>query len=141
MFKRESAQTIINNIYKLQQQCSLDDSALLHIFLNCVQDETLTHLNTILELYPIIEFIENDLGADHWEFVDTQRSIFNISTQYSKKQCVQILNKLDACQDFIKNKSKEMAIDELLSIIETGQIPKYENIGNYYVRIINETEN
>ena len=141
MFKLKSEQTIINNIYKLQQQCNLDDSALLHIFLNCVQDETLTHLNTILELYPIIEFIENDLGAYEWEFVDTQRSIFNISTQYSKNKCVQILNKLDACQDFIKNKSKDMAVDELLSIIETGQIPKYENIGNYYVRIINETEN
>ena len=95
----------------------------------------------LLQVYSIQEFLEIDLSVTHYEIIDVLNRIFKITNDAYKDALIQVNTKLEACYHFIRNKSKDLDIDELLQIMETDTIPSYEKVGNYYVRILDEIKN
>ena len=132
---------LIKQIYDLKKQICLDDDALLSLILTEASTEHLNFIINLLQIYSIQEFLEMDLGATHYEIIDVLNRIFKITNDVYKDALIQVNTKLEACYHFIRNKSKDLDIDELLQIMETDTIPSYEKVDNYYVRILDEIKN
>lgn len=127
---------LIDEIFELRHKTNIDLDAVLELVLKNISMDDLYAVKEILQVYPRMETVEAELGAVKTEIYDRHMKIFKIYTSNDKFYLLQVLTKVEAAQQYIEGKSEDIAIDQLLDIIQTDEIPQYNKVLKYYTRRI-----
>lgn len=127
---------LIDEIFDLRHKTNLDLSAVLELVLKSISMDDLYAIKETLQIYPRMETVEFQLGAVKTEVYDRHKKIFKIYTSKDKFHLLQVLTKVEAAQQYIEGKPDDIAVDQLLDIIQTDDIPQYNKVSEYYTRSI-----